>query len=255
VARIACVLCLALVGCASAASNVDGGLSNIGEPTGAPGRYGPGGASRGRSARARPATLPVKDHLEQHDSRSIPGGLACLIRLRELEIPHRHLARLRGVDTPVQILGPIGGIHFRPLGRIPLVADCRLVLALRRAAPYLRNLGVTELRFSSAYSYRMMPSGRLSRHAMGLAIDVHEVVADGGEVLRVSEDYEVGFEGGGCALNAALLNRMGCLLAELGLFDRVLTPDFDKAHYNHFHLAILSLHRRRHSPLPRPETD
>lgn len=233
---------------------MDGDLANIGEPTGAPGRS-PGAAARGeRRARPRPATLPVMDHLERHDSRSIPGGLACLIRLRELEIPHRHLARLRGVDTPVQVLGPIGGVRFRPLGRIPLVADCRLVLALQRAAPYLRNLGVTELRFSSAYSYRMMPGGRPSRHAMGLAIDVHEVVAEG-EVLRVSEDYEVGFEGGGCALNAALLNRMGCLLAELGLFDRVLTPDFDKAHYNHFHLAILSLHRRRRSPLPRPETD
>ena len=28
-------------------------------------------------------------------------------------------------------------------------------------------------------------------------------------------------------------------VAERGLFDRVLTPDFDRAHYNHFHLAIL----------------
>jgi hypothetical protein len=86
----------------------------------------------------------------------------------------------------------------------PLICDCRLALALVQAAPYLRNLGITEVHFSSAYSYRLMPSGKLSRHARGLAIDIHRVTANG-EILRA--------------------------------------PDHHKSHYNHFHLAIISSQR------------
>lgn len=195
--------------------------------------------------------LPLEGSLEPYDSRTLPGGLGCLIRLRELEIPHRHLSTLRGVDTPVEVTGPVGGVEYRAIGRHGLVADCRLVLALDRAARYLRNLGVTAMYFSGAYSYRMMPSGRPSRHAMGLAIDVHHVEA-GGRRLTVAGDYDLDMSvEDACAPGAPTLNRMACLFKHWRLFDRVLTPDFDGAHYNHFHLAILELNRRR-GPRPRP---
>jgi len=203
----------------------------------------------GTSSPAGPA--PPVENLKAHDSRTLPGGLACLIQLQELGISHRNLRSLRGVDTPVRVTGLVGGIRYKPMGRRSLIADCRLVLALHRAAPYLRNLGVSEVHFSGAYSYRRMPSGRLSRHAMGLAIDVHRVVV-GDRLLKVSEDYELGLEEDGCRSDAPPLNRMACLLQDWGLFDRVLTPDFDRAHFNHFHLAILSLHRRRHVPRDSP---
>jgi hypothetical protein len=201
----------------------------------------------------RPAPLPALgaplDHsqLDRYSTRTIPGGLACLIQLKNLGIPHAHLRRLRGVDTPVRITGPIGGVRFLALGRLPLACDCRLALALRRAAPYLSNLGVTELHFSNAYSYRMMPSGRPSRHAMGLAIDVHGIKV-GDEMLKLEEDYALDLPDSGCTGDSPALNRIGCLLRDKGLFDRVLTPDFDRAQHNHFHLAILSLHRRRRPP-------
>lgn len=203
-----------------------------------------------RPGAARPPAMGAPlDHsrLQHYSSRTLPGGLACLIKLKTNGIPHAHLRRLRGVDTPVRITGPIGGVLFRALGRLPLACDCRLALALHRAAPYLRNLGVTELHFSNAYSYRMMPSGRPSRHAMGLAIDVHRVKV-GDEVLTLEEDYALSLPDGGCTGDSPALNRVGCLLRAKGLFDRVLTPDFDRAHHNHFHLAILSLHRRRRPP-------
>jgi len=188
----------------------------------------------------------LSQELDGYSTRSLPGGLACLIRLKTLQIPHAHLRQLRGVDTPIRISGPIDGVRFVAMGRLPLACDCRLALALHRAVPYLRQLGVSELHFSNAYSYRMMPGGRPSRHAMGLAIDVHRVRA-GDQLLTLEQDYELGLPEG-CTGAAPLLNRLGCLLLEKGLFDRVLTPDFDRSHYNHFHLAILSLHRRRFVP-------
>jgi hypothetical protein len=221
--------------------------------TGAVHRAGPGeiehgGDDPGLEPPLLASSAPPLDHgqLHRYSTRSLPGGLTCLIRLKRQGIPHVHLKRLRGVDTPVRITGPIGGITYRSTGRRTLAGDCRLALALHRAAPYLRHLGVTELHFSSAYSYRMMPSGRPSRHAMGLAIDIHRVRV-GEELLTLEEDYALG-QGDSCTGDSPVLNRVACLLREKGLFDRVLTPDFDKAHYNHLHLAILSMHRRRRPP-------
>lgn len=201
--------------------------------------------------RPRRATGPAPVYrFKRHSTRTLPAGLTCLLRLKADGIPHQHRDRVKGVDTPVIITGPVAGIRFRSLGRTRLLCDCRLALALSRAAPVLRNLGVQELHFSSAYRYSHMPSGKLSRHAMGLALDVHRVVVNG-QRLSLKQDFQLGL-GDGCAGSNPVLNRMACLLKKWGLFDRVLTPDFDAAHYNHFHLAILSLHRRRFVPRDQP---
>lgn len=190
----------------------------------------------------------------RHESHTLDGGLACLIQLRETGVEHRHLEELEGVQTPVEVTGPVGGLRFKTLGRQPLRCDCRLVLALLRAAPYLTALGVSELHFSSAYRKNRKKSGRPSRHSLGLAIDVHRFTVDG-EVLRVDQDYVKG-QGEACQEGAPPLNRIACVLSRLGLFDVVLTPDYDAAHANHFHLDILGLYRRRATPsymAPDPE--
>jgi hypothetical protein len=161
-------------------------------------------------------------------------------------VRYRSREQVKGILTPVEVLGPLGDIHYRATGRRPMLCDCRLALALLRAAPLLSNLGITELHFSNTYRYSRMPSGKLSRHALGLAIDVHRVRTDR-DLLRVERDFERGLDDG-CQSHRPTLNRMACLLGRWGLFDRILTPDDDQAHYNHFHLAILSLHRRRFPP-------
>jgi hypothetical protein len=208
----------------------------------------PPAAPASRPASSRPA-LPAQ--LPTFRSSTIPGGLACLIRLRELGVEAASLPAVKGVLTPVRVAGPINGVQLRSLGKRPLVADCRLVLALHRAAPYLLQMGVEVLHFSSSYRYSLMPSGRLSQHAMGLAIDVHKVTIHG-ELYDVEEDFVLGLGADACGGSSPPLNRMACLLRAWGLFDWVLTPDFDRAHRNHFHLDIYCLHRRRFPPKEAP---
>jgi hypothetical protein len=211
-----------------------------------------------RAPQSRPApqehatTSPPLDRVVPFRSTTIPGGLGCLIRLRELGVDFVSLSALRGVLTPVRVTGPINGIRYRSLGKNGLVGDCRLVLALHRAGPVLLHLGVEEMLFSSAYSYRLMASGKLSQHAMGLAIDVHRVKIKG-EILDVKEDFALGLENG-CESSSPPLNRLACLLRAWGIFDWVLTPDFDRAHYNHFHLDIYCLYRRRY-PVQEPSAE
>jgi hypothetical protein len=169
-----------------------------------------------------------------------------LIRLRELGIPFSSLDPLPGVLTPVQLAGDIGGIHYSALGKRKLISDCRLALALHTAAFVLKDLGVQEVFFSGAYSYRTMASGKLSQHAMGLAIDMHRFKVNG-VMLSVEMDYRRGLRDD-CAPDSPTLNRVACLLRRQGYFDWVLTPDTDAAHYNHLHLDIYCLYRRRFIP-------
>ncbi|HYP88560.1 MAG TPA: extensin family protein [Polyangiaceae bacterium] len=165
-----------------------------------------------------------------------PSGDPCLSQLRETGVAFQIVAEKRGVSTPISIEGPIGGVRYWTVGSGPMVADCRLALALHKVAPELRALGISAMRFSGAYSYRMARVGRLSLHAYGLALDVHEVIADGRSYV-VQRDFARGLPNG-CAEQAPLLNRLACRLAQLRLFQELLTPDSNADHHDHIHVAI-----------------
>jgi hypothetical protein len=165
-----------------------------------------------------------------------PGGDACLSELRSAGVPFQVVNEKRGVATPVAIEGPIGGVRYWTIGAGPMVSDCRLALALAKVAPELRGLGISAMRFSGAYSYRMAKVGRLSLHAYGLALDVHEVTADGKSYV-VAKDFARGLPNG-CAAEAPLLNRLACRFSQLRLFQELLTPDSNADHRDHLHIAI-----------------
>jgi len=165
-----------------------------------------------------------------------PSGDQCLSQLRELGVRFQVVSDKRGVSTPIAIEGPIGGVRYFTLGAGPMVSDCRLALALGKVAPELKALGIDAMRFSGAYSYRMAKVGRLSLHAYGLALDVHEVIA-GGMSYVVARDFARGMPNG-CAEQAPLLNRLACRLAQLRIFQELLTPDSNADHHDHLHIAI-----------------
>jgi hypothetical protein len=173
-----------------------------------------------------------------------PGGEACVEQLRGAAVPFQVVSDKRGVDTPVAIEGPIGGVRYWTVGAGPMVADCRLALALAKVAPEFRGLGISAMRFSGAYSYRMAKVGRLSLHAYGLALDVHEITADGKSYV-VAHDFARGLPNG-CADGAPVLNRLACRLAQLRLFQELLTPDSNADHRDHLHIAIAREPSERH---------
>ncbi len=165
-----------------------------------------------------------------------PEGDECLERLRGTGVAFNLVSDKRGVETPIAIEGSIAGVRYWTLGAGPMVADCRLALALYKVAPELRALGISAMRFSGAYSYRMARVGRLSLHAYGLALDVHEVTAYGKSYV-VAREFAKGLPNG-CAADAPVLNRLACRLAQLRMFQELLTPDSNADHHDHLHLAI-----------------
>jgi hypothetical protein len=143
-----------------------------------------------------------------------------------------------GVETPVQIVGTLGNVQYFAHGEVPLILDCRMAVALHQIGPVLQQSGITRVRFSGAYSYRTTRKGRLSLHAYGLAIDIHELF-QGDRALQVKQDFARGLPGP-CAAQPPL-NRIACQLKQTGLFRELLTPDSDQWHQDHVHLGLAPL--------------
>lgn len=171
----------------------------------------------------------------------------CLRLLRRLRVPFRRLKAVRGVATPIRILGNrIGRIRYRQFYGSPtvMIMDCRLATALYRASPIFRVNGIRTVLYSNFYSWRRVEgTTRLSRHALGLAVDIHGFVARNGRRVTVLEDYEKGLgrgrtcEGHPRTWKGRVLRDLVCDLDASNLFDRIVTPDHDPGHRDHIHIS------------------
>jgi len=176
----------------------------------------------------------------RNELRSVlPGSADCLARLGGHGVRFHTLDRQLGVRTPIVVDGPIAGVRYYT-GSGPLVADCRLVLALALVGVELTAYGVTDVRFSGAYVYRLSAKGRVSLHAYGLAIDMHGFTRFGVH-YEVQHDFHKGL---GTALGADLpvTNAIAAQFHNSGLFHEYLTPDDNADHHDHVHVGV--------SPLP-----
>ena len=179
----------------------------------------------------------------------------CLRMLRSLKVPYRRLGRVKGVATPVKIIGTrIGRIQYKHAYNKPvMVMDCRMALAMVRASELLRVNNIKTVVFSNFYSYRNVAhSKRLSKHALGLAIDIHGFYDKRGRHISVLRDYQRGLgvgktcEGQAKTYKARVLRDLVCDMDKSNLFSNILTGDFDKGHLDHFHVSVFHPLDRRH---------
>jgi hypothetical protein len=190
---------------------------------------------------------------------TLVSGLAALARAAHAgpaplgdcfaELDARHVAwkpaSRPGIDLGVELTAEIGGVALTSDDQ-PLVIDCSLAVSLDEAGRYLRALGLSHATFSSAYSRRnVRGTTRPSKHSYGLAIDVHTFASAELGTLRVDRDYEQGLGdevdcvGAPLTEGGAVLKILQCQLVRSGLFHLVLSPDYDDAHHDHFHLEAL----------------
>ena len=163
------------------------------------------------------------------------AGKRCLRQLTTLGVRWKHARARKQIATPIIVPTMMfAGLRLSPTFRKgPFVLDCHLALALAHSAPLLSAAGVTELRFSTIYQYRKVRlAGRtkpfLSRHALGLAVDVYQIRTADQRVHIVKRDYQRG--------SPALL---ACerIIKNSKRFRTALTPGNDpKSHHDHFHL-------------------
>ncbi len=161
-----------------------------------------------------------------------------------------------GVSQPIRLIGPVRGVHIRPVGRVQRgstsvhdILDCRLALALHDFAAVLAAHSVSEIRHLSMYrpGAKIRSSGRPSQHGSALAIDIGQIVFTNGTHLDVEDHWNGGIGSAVCGEGSAPTHRTEaayalrsiiCHAAEQRLFNVILTPNYNRAHFNHFHLDI-----------------
>ena len=163
-------------------------------------------------------------------------GDACLASLDELGITWAKAPRGDShIATPIAVPSmTFAGVAYASIFRPPpFVMDCHLALALQAHGQELFDLGIRKVMFSSVYrNTRVRVGGHtknvLSRHALGLALDIGRVVDADGVTKVVGTDYKKGDE---------LLHALEDTLNTSGGFRTVLTPHNDPvSHHDHFHI-------------------
>lgn len=183
---------------------------------------------------------------------------SCLAELTRRHVPHVLVGETRGVLIPIRFAGPLHGVTFR--GIVPAkqratspyeIVDCRLALALDDFSQLLEQHQIVEVVHFSMYrppSSRSWPQGKIgSRHSGALALDAGLFKKRDGSVLSVEKDFHGRIGAKTCgpktgpspATPEALeLRDIICTTGAKHTFNLELTPNFNKPHFNHFHLEV-----------------
>lgn len=160
-----------------------------------------------------------------------------------------------GVPNPVTVDVPIGGLDFRSGGdgvlRESLLMDCTLAVALAESAPVLLARDVTEVVDFGVYDYRCIGEGTppdcpegLSQHASATAIDIAGFNLGSAAEYTFLDDWVIDTSGamtctpGWTGEANTFLHESVCELKATGLWNIVLTPNFNDVHRDHAHLDL-----------------
>lgn len=177
---------------------------------------------------------------------------ACEAELGRRHISYDRVAEARGVVAPLRLTGPLSGVTFR--SNLPAsksrsspydIYDCRLVLSLDDfARDVLVKHDIVEVIHLSVYrpvSTKVALKGPGRRHGGALAIDAAFFKTKDGRTLTVEKDFSprrIGARPCPAPKDASELRRIACEANDARIFNVLLTPDFNRAHHNHFHLEV-----------------
>lgn len=180
-----------------------------------------------------------------------------------LDVPANCPNALCDLRDAMTVRNPIGGIVWRSLssGNVSdLYMSCPLSLALERLAPILHDLNVVEVSHIGTYNCREIAGSNcsLSQHGLGLAIDLGAFKLADGTVINVLNDWEpamsIAIEPSRttpCRFDYTPTTDKGRFLYELAyrmcdahVWSIILTPNYNAAHDNHFHVDLTAGYSR-----------
>lgn len=231
---------------ASSSANAAAGGENV-APT----------AADAETARAH---FPFNDPLPDASARKapatrygnfFPAQCRAEIKKRKIEVKPGY-GPARGISIPLRLAGALHGVRFVTPGAKSVygMLDCRLVLALDDLAAVLERNEVVQVQVDNLYRPHAHLPGKKrkpSQHAYGLAIDLVALTLRDGRTLVVERDWHGAIGAPPCGPDATVpdtadetlrLRNLLCDVAREGLFHHILTPNYDLAHSNHWHLDI-----------------
>jgi hypothetical protein len=204
-----------------------------------------------RDKREKVSRIPTRKSLARTDN--MPKGFvwppsramlaaekACEAKLDELGLAWKPAERegriVRAITVSDNGTFELGGVTYVSAYRKGAQKlDCQLALALATFGPSLAELGVQQVTYGSIFRWtNVRVNGKtkniLSRHALGIAMDIVSFTDKDGRVAMVQRDYNAG---------DPLLHGIEQLVNDSGLFRLLLTPQNDPiSHADHFHLEV-----------------
>lgn len=256
----------------------DGGTSGRGGASGAAGSTSSGGAagstsSGGAGGSAAGGGAGGSTASGGAGGSAASGGagspLACLDELAALGVPYS-LTEARGVVDAVHVEGPIGGVLFANGTDTDPMSDpvaCEFVKTLHAFAGLLQAHGFARVGTLGSYCYRCCcawsetnfcrgvddpepdcSQDGYSTHSWGRAIDVRYLWTTAGARYDIDDptDFVISTAGGsvcveGLASQSGIsreLYQLACDASAEHVFGTILTPNYNAAHRNHFHMDI-----------------
>lgn len=181
-----------------------------------------------------------------------PDAPACLALLDERGIGYTPAGNAR--ETPagvpgavcdvvdaVRVSSPINGVTYRYVSHDvaqPMYGRCELAQALYALSDMLQEFDIVEVGHIGTYNCRAIAgTNRASEHGNGTAIDLAWFRRADGLVANVEQHWEhdtVDFQ----TERGRLLYEIGQQMYERRIFNIVLTPNYNAAHDNHFHVDL-----------------
>lgn len=175
------------------------------------------------------------------------GGDECTDKLTALGLTWRRAGATKGIVDPVTVASPIRDVAFRYVGSktsSPVLGNCALFIKLAAAADKMKAWGVSEFTHIGTYNYRTIAgSSKLSQHALGMAIDIAGFKTTGGAYYTLASDFVKNTSAPTCTqprTTAAdkLLKGWACDAKSAGIFNIILTPNYNDLHRDHFHVDL-----------------
>ncbi len=183
-----------------------------------------------------------------------PADESCHAMLDALGIDWAPIDSLRGVTDPVRVQPLIGGVRYRYVSHAEPQAmsmDCELAPRLARLSELVRPYGIDEVIHIGIYNYRCIGGGdpdsgtcTPSQHAYARAIDLHAFGLEGSDATYSTEDdFVITRREDTCPMMSSsdpdrALKEIACALWADGIFQIVLTPNYNDAHRNHYHVDM-----------------
>lgn len=145
------------------------------------------------------------------------------------------------VEDPIRAGEVINGVTYKyynqSSGR-PMYMSCELADALWRLGDVLQEYDITEVLHIGTFNCRKIGgTSRLSQHGLGNAIDIYGFVDKNG-TRYILEDHWEHDTTSPMDEKARVLYEIGQRMHTDKIFHNVLTPNYNAAHDNHFHVDL-----------------
>ncbi|MFN3202582.1 MAG: extensin family protein [Bradymonadia bacterium] len=145
------------------------------------------------------------------------------------------------IDTPIMLRSPVNGVSYRYVTHDtpqPMYVSCDLAAALHELSALLRESDIVEVGHIGTYHCRVISgTDTLSEHGRAAAIDIKWFRTADGEIYDVEDHWEHDTRNFSTEKGEWLFN-LGQQMFNRGIFNIVLTPNFNAAHDNHFHVDL-----------------